>query len=239
MNLTIHEIVNKADQAWNDGLDFLAHHHYQEAVNMLQEQSGNDVLLSPTDAESIAHAFAMLALFEKDEGNFQVAFDYYSKGISHLEIIFGTNHRSTIFFYSLQTSCLREMGDLVKAEEIARDTLSKAEVALGPRHRYLGDAMFSLAEILWDKGNKVDAEIYLRASINHDLELHGKNSGFYALGLMTLAEWLESTGRLQEAFATIQLARELVESNDIFNEEGKAALIDRHALIVEKLSRTH
>jgi tetratricopeptide (TPR) repeat protein len=228
MKLSPHQNIELADEAWNNGLDLLAQHHYQQAVNMLRSQPSND-------AETIAHGLAMLALFKKDEGDYEKALEFYSEGISHLEKILGPSHKTTIFFLGLKTSCLHQKGDLNVAEQFARIAVTRAELALGPRHRYLGDALMALALILWDQKNKVEAEIYLRRAIHHDMELQGKRSGIYAAGLMTLADWLETEGRIQEAHAVIMSIEEIVRVSGVFTEMGEAAFVKRFSSITEKI----
>lgn len=227
--LTPQQHIEIADQAWNDDMIWVARHHYEQAVEVLRTQIS-------TDVNTFLHGLSMLAILAKHDDEYEKAVAYYSEAIGEAERSLGLDDPDTIFQLRLKTACLHEMGHLSEAEVVARLALERAERALGPLHRFLGDAMMMLARILWNMGRFAESEIHLRAAVDHDRELQGTNSGFHVTGLMALAEFLEVTGRVREALDVILYAREILRLHDVLTEEGKAELDRRYESITGKLS---
>jgi tetratricopeptide (TPR) repeat protein len=226
------QLLERADRAWNDGLDELARRYYKESVIHFRGE-----MIS--DPESLAHGLSMLAQLSRIDGDYTEAQVFYSESVEVLERGLGEDHPSTIFHISLHANCLLESNRLEDAEKVARLGLLRAERALGPYHRYLGDSLMNLADILWQKKNAEEAELYLRAAIAHDKTLAGSNSAFYAAGLLTLAGWLEVGLRVKEAFATIVEVQKISASTDVLGEEGKDELRRRYGSIKEKFRSLH
>ena len=135
------------DQAWEAGKISVARSRYEQAVNMCKASS-------PVDVDSVAHGLSMLALFKKYDRDYEAANAYYAEAISFQDNGLGSSRQNVIFTLCLQINCLREMRALDRAEKVARDTVSRAEIEIGPHHRFLGDALLALAEVLWDRKNK-------------------------------------------------------------------------------------
>ena len=216
------------DQAWDAGKISVARSRYEQAVRICKASS-------PVDVDSVAHGLSMLALFKKYDGDYDAAVAYYAEAIAYLEGELGPCNENTIFALCLQVNCLREMRALDQAEKVARDAVSRAEMEIGPHHRFLGDALLALAEISWDQKRKSEAERYMQAAIAHELALGGRNGGFYGSNLLVLAGWLDSEGIVAEAYAAIREVREIAAETDVFSDEGVAEIKRRYLSIRKKI----
>ena len=75
----------------------------------------------------------------------------------------------------------------------------------------------------------------MQAAIAHELALGGRNGGFYGSNLLVLAGWLDSEGRVAEAYAAIREVREIAAETDVFSDEGVAEIKKRYLSIRKKI----